>query len=1213
MIGLKLKESILPVLAILFLLSGLLFLWDGAKPKDIVQTLRTVEDNLGVVVTHMENAMEGSMPQVASGNFKGFEDSNFNMFLYEDLDLIKWSDKSFVPASSQVDEHFEIKLLQVGQGDFLVRKWDINPTKFIIGVITLRRNYPIENNYLHSSTNELIFPIGDYSILPPTASLGNEVQIKNQTVFKVSTSNTSVRNTNYPIGVILVFASLILVIVFIFRFSSNRLPQFPDIVFVGMVVVMLIIRKGMVGMDFPRAYWPSRLFDPQWFSSSTLNQSLGDLLINQLIVFFLCLYLFRNYYRFFLIRKMLAHKIARGVLSVISAIAVLFGVLYPFVVVQTLYNNSSIVIDITESLQFDSLRIVSFLVLTLGWGSSFLFVHVFSRLLIRHKKSIYDLLFALIGCVCFVLINLYSGQYYQSSLYIGIFFIGVLWSIRLYSSLKKLSYRTFAYLFFTAFCFALNGAYSVAYFNRIEKIENEFRFAENFLIDRDYLGESLLQDVVNQVASDVFIQTRLASPFLGKDAVRQKVRQVFIPNYFNKYDEEIFLFNALGEPLENRMATTFSQLVSQYDKEAYRTDYQGVYFINSPTSDVTQKYLVVVPMRRLDVLTGYVVLELSLKKIIPDSVYPELLVDNRFTQFYRTEDLSYAVYRNQEILFSSGDFNFEKFFEYSWLGDPAIHKTGISKLGYLHIAFEDQSNRVAVVSMPTARLSYILANFSFLMVLGLGIILILVLALGIVNYWRGSKLVFSARIQLFLNLSFFLPLIVVSVTTLSLTTISSKEQLDNEYIDKSRVFGEQITLILDDYLIDNYSLDFESELTDLAKLSSLDANIYLPHGKLLSSSQPLIYENGLLSEYINPEALERIRNGETLFITPERVGTLQYYVSYTVLQSPGTGDVIGILGIPFFQAGHSLEKVQITVLANILNVFSGIFILLLLLSYFVSQWLTYPLKIITQSLSKTSLTQMNQPLTWNADDEIGLMVKEYNQMLFNLGESKAELEQTQREKTWREIAQQVAHEIKNPLTPMKLTLQQLERAIRGETNTPEKTDKAIASLLQQVDSLNEIASSFSSFAKMPEPVIRELELISLLKRVVNLHSHSGSINLTMEMKEVTIRGDDQLLSRIFSNLIINGFQAARPGVTPKVTINVLSGDQHVRLIFKDNGKGIKPEFLESVFTPHFSTKKSGSGLGLAISKQGIEQMNGKIWFESQVGVGTAFFIELPKA
>ncbi len=1190
---------------------GVFFLHDGAQPKDVAQTVKAVEANLSGAVNQMEGEVKEAMPRLVEGNFDGIDNYDFELYLYEDLDLIKWSDKSFVPASRQVNEPFEIKLLHVGQGDFLIRKWEVNPTKFLIAVITLRRNYPIENNYLHSSVNEHIFPNGDYSILPSTSSLGNEVNLKGQTAFKLSAANSTLRNTNHPVGVIMVFVSLLLLVYFVFEISTKRLARFPDIIFGVLVLVFFVVRKGMVSLDFPVAFWYSRLFDPQWFSSSSLNQSLGDLMINQLVVFVLCLYLFRNYYRFYIVKKMLSHKVASVVLSIVGAVAILFGILYPFVVVQTLYNNSSIVIDITESLQFDTLRIVAFLVLTVGWGSSFLFVHVFLRLLIRHKKSKYDLVFVLAGCILFVVINLISGQYFLSSLYIGIFFIVALWGLRLYSNLKKLSYRTFVYLFFTAFCFALNGAYSIFYFNRIEKIENEFRFAENFLIDRDYLGESLLQDVMHQIAADVFIQTRLSSVFLGKEAVRQKVRQVFIPNYFNKYDEEIHLFNAVGDPLENRTPTTFSDLVAQYDKEAFRTDYEGVYFINSPTSDVTQKYLVVVPIRRMEMLSGYVVLELSLKKIIPDSVYPELLVDNRFNQFYRTEDLSYAVYRDQQILFSSGDFNFERLFDYSWLGDPAIHTEGVSKLGYMHIAFEDQSNRVAVVSMPMVRTAYVLANFSFLMVLGLGIILILVLALGIVNYWRGSKLVFSARIQLFLNLSFFLPLIVVSITTLSLTSIANKEQLDKEYIDKSRVFGDQMSIVLDDYLIDNYSLDFEAELTDLAKLSNLDANIYLPHGKLLSSSQPLIYENGLLSEYINPEALERIQRGESLFIIPEQVGTLNYYVSYTVLQSPRTGDIIGILGIPFFQAGSSLEKAQITVLANILNVFAGIFILLLVLSYFVSQWLTYPLKIITQSLSKTSLTQMNQPLTWKADDEIGLMVKEYNQMLFNLGESKAELEQTQREKTWREMAQQVAHEIKNPLTPMKLTLQQLERAIKGETNTPEKTDKAIASLLQQVDTLNDIASSFSSFAKMPEPIIRELELVSLLKRVVNLHNHSGEINLSLGTKEVVIRGDDQLLSRIFSNLIINGFQAARPGISAKVSIEVVLIGQYVRVIFRDNGKGIKPELEESVFIPHFSTKRSGSGLGLAISKQGIQQMNGRIWFESKVGVGTTFFIELP--
>jgi two-component system, NtrC family, nitrogen regulation sensor histidine kinase NtrY len=248
---------------------------------------------------------------------------------------------------------------------------------------------------------------------------------------------------------------------------------------------------------------------------------------------------------------------------------------------------------------------------------------------------------------------------------------------------------------------------------------------------------------------------------------------------------------------------------------------------------------------------------------------------------------------------------------------------------------------------------------------------------------------------------------------------------------------------------------------------------------------------------------------------------------------------------------------------------------------------------------------------WKTDDEIGLMVKEYNQMLYSLSESKAELEQTQRERAWREIAQQVAHEIKNPLTPMKLTLQQLERSLEAGNAGPEKVNKAVSSLLAQVNTLNEIASSFSAFAKMPEPVMKELELMSLLKRVTDLHSHSGEIRLEVARREFLVKGDEQLLGRTFSNLILNALQAARPGEPARVVIRAEVNGNKALLQFIDNGKGISADVAERIFVPHFTTKKSGSGLGLAISRQAIEQMHGRIWFETTPGKGTTFFIELP--
>jgi signal transduction histidine kinase len=196
---------------------------------------------------------------------------------------------------------------------------------------------------------------------------------------------------------------------------------------------------------------------------------------------------------------------------------------------------------------------------------------------------------------------------------------------------------------------------------------------------------------------------------------------------------------------------------------------------------------------------------------------------------------------------------------------------------------------------------------------------------------------------------------------------------------------------------------------------------------------------------------------------------------------------------------------------------------------------------------------------------------------------------------------------------MKLTLQQLERSLQSGSDIREKISKAVISLLSQVNTLNDIASSFSSFAKMPEPEIQQLELIQLMKRIVDLHSQGGTIIFRPAYTEVFINGDEQLLGRIFSNLILNSFQASRPGVPLKIEIFIELDVSNVQIKFTDNGKGLDVKVLDRVFVPHFSTKRSGSGLGLAISKQGIEHMGGKIWFETKSNEGTTFFIELPRS
>ena len=1212
----KVKPLYLGAFSIILLLAGLVAFWMSYRPDPPEAISERVSARLARELQRIDRELAPLFDKSFDINTAVSTETTYPFFVYNRNRLAYWSDNTFVPPPQVVEDAFDVRLLRIGREAYLLKKDRIDKNQFVVSLILLIREYAISNDYLESEWNERIFPSSNFSILDVNASLGIPVCLTDNCLFRISfleedfPSNDNLRT----LSIVFITLSIVVFLILIYTVLPTVSRRSPEGGFVFLLLLFLLLRWLMTFFQFPRGLISSDYFDPQIFASSSFNASLGDLLLNVLGILALCFYLFKNFYRFRFLRVPAAEIKAWGI-SALCGLCILFAWLFPYIVIQTLYNNSSITLDISQSLAFGGLRIIALITVLLSGVSAFLFSHPFISILSSDRNRFRAILGFVIAIVIFIAINEFTTQAYLSSLICATVSFFVIHFLKLFKNLKRLSYGTFAYLFVSIFFLSANGAYVIQHFTHKEKIENQFRFASTFLIDRDIFAEYLLDEAAEKIANDAFIQTRIMSPFLGKEPIRQKIRQLFLPTYFNKYDIRIFIFNSFGAPVDNQVELTFQELVRGYQDEPFLTEYENIFFVTNPETDITQKYLMIVPIQRFSTVYGYIVVELSLKKIIPENVYPELLVDRTFQQFYQTQDLNYAVFSDKTLVFTSGEYNYENFFDLTWLGNTALYTTGISFNGYDHIAQEDQTGRIAVVSSRVIPTVYKVANFSFLFVLGLFIILVMIFVQGVYHYFLGRRLFFSARIQLYLNLAFFVPLIIVSITTLGLTSRSSQQQLNTEYLNKSRVFAQQMTGYLNQYVsdVEESRTMLTNQLADLAKLSNMDANVYNTQGELLASSQPLIFEGNLISRYMNSRAFFRILSGENLIIEAEQVGKLRYFVAYSAIKSPQTGDLIGILGVPFFQSVYLLERVQTTILANILNIFAVIFIVLLVLSYFLSEWLTFPLRFITQSLRKTSLTRMNKPLTWTATDEIGIMVKEYNSMLFKLSESKIELEQTQREKAWREIAQQVAHEIKNPLTPMKLTLQQLERAIREGKSSSEKTKKAIATLLTQVDTLNEIASSFSGFARMPEPVIVKLDVVALLKRVVDLHSPTGDIAFKSIVREAYVLGDEQLLSRTFSNLILNGLQSGNPGQHTRVSVSLQLHKDMVRIQFQDNGKGIDPEIADRIFLPHFSTKKSGSGLGLAISRQAIHQMHGNIYFETRLTKGTTFTVQLPLA
>lgn len=286
------------------------------------------------------------------------------------------------------------------------------------------------------------------------------------------------------------------------------------------------------------------------------------------------------------------------------------------------------------------------------------------------------------------------------------------------------------------------------------------------------------------------------------------------------------------------------------------------------------------------------------------------------------------------------------------------------------------------------------------------------------------------------------------------------------------------------------------------------------------------------------------------------------------------------------------------------------------IAIWVANSITEPISKIGEGLRNLRLGG-NAPLTWKNRDEIGLLVEEYNAALAKLDESTRQLRKAEREGAWRDMAQQVAHEIKNPLTPMKLSVQHLLRAYQANPDAIGPLLKSMsATLIEQIEGLTKIANEFSNFAKMPEAQLERLNVSQLLRSVVDLFEHQAAkvkFSLNVPSDDCYVVADKDQLLRVFNNLLNNAVQAIPDSRSGNILVRLKPLGDRVQLIFQDNGSGIPPSLQEKVFYPYFTTKSSGTGIGLSMCRNIIEQFGGRIYFTTKEQEGTIFYVELQAA
>lgn len=481
---------------------------------------------------------------------------------------------------------------------------------------------------------------------------------------------------------------------------------------------------------------------------------------------------------------------------------------------------------------------------------------------------------------------------------------------------------------------------------------------------------------------------------------------------------------------------------------------------------------------------------------------------------------------------------------------------------------------------------------------------------------------FSLRTRIYISMLMMIMIsfIVIGVVTVRHFMVENEEYHQNRLERKETAVIKSIGYFLEREGIynnpDSVVVLFSDKITELADINNLDINIFNLKGELLITSHSDYFEKGVFVFKLKETILTELASGNNRLIKEIEGDTLSILSTYRYMNNID-GTPIAIINLPYFQENKVSQEEIRDFLVTLSEVYLFLFLGAAIVAYFLSNYITGSIQTIGAKLKQISLSKRNEPLEWNSNDEIGTLVKEYNRMLSELERSAELLGQSERESAWREMAKQVAHEIKNPLTPMKLSVQHLERTLAQDSDDwKERLQRFSNNIIEQIDTLSDIASEFSNFAKMPQAKTEKVDVDKTLKHSLELFNELPSAEITYEnycKAPVEIVADHNQISRVFNNLLKNAIQAIPENRRGEIKVKLNQDNGSIMITIQDNGVGISEDRKAKIFTPNFTTKTSGMGIGLAMVKNIVNNSDGKIWFETDVEIGSTFFISFPIA
>lgn len=1136
--------------------------------------------------------------------WKEFEGAHgINIHIYRN-DSLKFWNTNQLPIIRFADIHFPSNgLIHLQNGWYYARTLEAQDY-LIVASFLVKHDYSYENKDLSNAFyGELHLPFkADINVAEEQGYAVKDA--KGDYLFSIIPDE--VQETNYYTSIYLMLL-LVLVIAFWLRFLSKVRASMTTALRWFIPVLVLLFRILSI-------YWGWFTFmdgtvglDPSYYASNLWFPNLLAFFLNITVI----IYLFKEFGAF-IAKNTAIRRIAILPIIILS----IFGYIFFIFLIRGFIENSSISMEIGKIFSLSLLSALSAAALGVYFYAYFQFILKLLQIALKEgfQAGRLAVLLFILSCIY----AFYEFNYGDQILVLAVFPF-IYYGIALVLAFKERRSGLLASGMLLLFFFAGVFSVTINHFNiKKEKAEREV-YANHLVTEKSIVTEVEYAFLSDKLAEDKFLQRIVSSSSnIGISDFQENLERRFFNGFWEQYEMQFNLFGSDDQPLIDKREETkgrFDELNKILGKSGEQSEViPSIYYINDYSNQYS--YIIKQEIRGKDSTSATLFCTLKSKKIPEEIGFPRLLISSKADVLESLESYSIAKYQANRLITRYGDFNFPFSYKIMLPRENLPSGSFFTFGGYNHYLMKKSDMEVVILSRKNENWVDMLTSFSYLFCY-YGLLLFPLLFRLNQNEPSRKTLTLAMKIQLVLFSLVFVALLAfgwgsgvfVRNQYNEFTSDVIKEKLNSVETEVKAKLGG-----FDNLEIDENGDHMQFILQKFSRVFFTDINLYDTNGYLLATSRPKVFNMGLISEQMNPTAYSNLQYGlKSGFVHEESIGKLNYASAYQPFYN-AEGKHLAYINLQHFGQQSEFESQIQKFLVAIINVFILLLAISLIMAILVSNWLTAPLRILQQSFAQVKFGKHNARISYDKEDEIGALVREYNQKIEELEFTAQQLAKSERESAWREMAKQVAHEIKNPLTPMKLSVQQLLRTYDpNDPGSKDKLERVAGSIIEQIDALTKIANEFSNFAKMPAPSEEKVDLVSLLRNVKEVFNQNENCELEFatKLEEAFILADKDQMMRVFNNLVKNAIQAIPGDKKGRVKIMVESEGDYVRISISDNGVGIEYEKQSKIFVPYFTTKSTGTGLGLAMVKQIIENHKGRIDFESEVGKGTTFIIDLP--